>query len=187
MDTDELSSEAYHAIIIEAEKFNHDLTLQFGVLASSCDNEKEYLHQAKEMIKKLEKIDESSLSIIFFDTFPEKIYFLICLQKILANISEVEKIPEAKRYYEFFTPNFATGKFNKISIDNFLEKYKLSNPKEDITKLKKSIIEFRKLKAAGVKCNCGGSLWIIGSAISGKGCFTCITGESDCSNDYDIK
>ena len=33
MDTDDLSNEAYQGIIIEAEKFNHDLTLQFGVLA----------------------------------------------------------------------------------------------------------------------------------------------------------
>ncbi|MDQ6762709.1 MAG: hypothetical protein M3015_08780 [Bacteroidota bacterium] len=40
MDTDELSSKTYRAIIIEAEKFNHDLTLQFGVLASSCTDEK---------------------------------------------------------------------------------------------------------------------------------------------------
>ncbi len=29
MDTDELSTENYKGIIIEAEKFNHDLTLQF--------------------------------------------------------------------------------------------------------------------------------------------------------------
>ena len=31
MDTDELSKETYRAIIIEAEKFHHDLTLQFGL------------------------------------------------------------------------------------------------------------------------------------------------------------
>jgi hypothetical protein len=31
MDTDDLSREAYQAVIIEAEKFNHDLTLRFGL------------------------------------------------------------------------------------------------------------------------------------------------------------
>ena len=29
MDTDDLSTEDYRGIIIEAEKFNHDLTLRF--------------------------------------------------------------------------------------------------------------------------------------------------------------
>ena len=32
MDTGDLSEEAYRAIMIEAEIFNHDLTLQFGLL-----------------------------------------------------------------------------------------------------------------------------------------------------------
>jgi len=36
MDTDDLSREAYDAIIIEAERLAHDLTLHFGVLSSSC-------------------------------------------------------------------------------------------------------------------------------------------------------
>ena len=47
MDTDELSSEAYEGIIMEAEKFSRDLTLSFGLLASSCENEQEYLVGAK--------------------------------------------------------------------------------------------------------------------------------------------
>ena len=36
MDTDDLSIPTYNGIIIEAENFNHDLTIQFGVLASNC-------------------------------------------------------------------------------------------------------------------------------------------------------
>ena len=43
MDTDDLSREAYDAIIIEAEKLTHDLTLNFGVLSSRCRDESEYL------------------------------------------------------------------------------------------------------------------------------------------------
>ena len=38
MDTDDLLNEAYTLVIVEAEKFNHDLTLQFGILAYSCRN-----------------------------------------------------------------------------------------------------------------------------------------------------
>ena len=37
MDTDDLSNEAYEAVIIEAERFHHNLTLHFGVLADDCD------------------------------------------------------------------------------------------------------------------------------------------------------
>ena len=85
-----------------------------------------------------------------------------------------------------FKPKFEGYKFTKISVDNFIEKYKMNNPKEDLTKLKKNILYFKQLKKDGVKCYCGNSLWVIGSAISGKGCFTCITGETDFSNDYDI-
>ncbi len=34
MDTDDLSIPTYYGVIIEPENFNHDLTLQFGMLAS---------------------------------------------------------------------------------------------------------------------------------------------------------
>ena len=55
MDTDELSTETYKGIIIEAGKFNPDLALQFGLMASSCKNEKEYLIKAKNLIKEIQK------------------------------------------------------------------------------------------------------------------------------------
>ncbi len=50
MDTDDLSIPTYDGILAEAERFNHDLTLQFGVLASSCKDDNDYLNQAEEMI-----------------------------------------------------------------------------------------------------------------------------------------
>lgn len=46
MDTDELSEEAYHAIMIEAEWFNHDLTLQFGLLSYECKDENDFLEKS---------------------------------------------------------------------------------------------------------------------------------------------
>lgn len=36
MDTGDLSEEEYLAIMIEAKRFNHDLTLQFGLLSCDC-------------------------------------------------------------------------------------------------------------------------------------------------------
>jgi len=51
MDTDELSLSTYKGIITEAEKFNHDLILQFGVLASGCKDDDDYLNQAESLIK----------------------------------------------------------------------------------------------------------------------------------------
>ncbi len=101
MDTDDLSTEAYRGIIIEAEKFNHDLTLQFGLMASSCKNEKEYLLKAKKLIKEIQELDKSDLSDMFFGSPPDIEYLLSTLKKILTNILEVEKIPEDKRHYEF--------------------------------------------------------------------------------------
>ena len=101
MDTDNLSTEAYKGIIIEAEKFNHDLTLQFGVMASSCKNEKEYLLKAKKLIKEIRGLDQDELSDVFFGSLPDRLALLLTLDKILVNISDVEKIPEIQRHYEF--------------------------------------------------------------------------------------
>ncbi len=84
-------------------------------------------------------------------------------------------------------PRFGSYKFVPISIDNFIEKQRINDPKTDVVQLKKDLIHFRKLKTDGVKCSCGNDLWVIGSAYSVKGCFTCITMETDCSEDYEIE
>lgn len=39
---------------------------------------------------------------------------------------------------------------------------------------------------AGARCDCGEPIWVIGSAETGHMCFTCITGEADPSEDYEI-
>lgn len=38
----------------------------------------------------------------------------------------------------------------------------------------------------GVKCSCGNDIWVIGSAAVGNSCLTCITGESEPTDDYEI-
>jgi len=77
--------------------------------------------------------------------------------------------------------------FKTISVDKFVKLYEKNNPDINTNELKKNLTDFKKLKLNGQKCECGNQIWIVGSAIAGKGCFTCITGETDNRNDYEIK
>jgi hypothetical protein len=52
MDTDDLLIPTYKGIKIEAEKLNPDLTLQFGVLASSCKDDDNCLSKTEILINK---------------------------------------------------------------------------------------------------------------------------------------
>lgn len=99
MDTDELSSEAYSGIFVEAENFNHDLTLQFGLLAADCENESEYLEQAKKLIFEIKLYNKTELSDLFFGNPPNIKSLCLVLDNILHNIEEVEKIPDSLRKY----------------------------------------------------------------------------------------
>ncbi|CAN5427802.1 hypothetical protein BH23BAC1_BH23BAC1_17960 [soil metagenome] len=101
MDTDDLSREAYDAVIIEAEKLTHDLTINFGVLSSSCKNEDEYLEKSKQLAQEIKDFDDFELEDIFFGNVPEKGKLINTLNKILSNIDEVNKIPIEKRHYDF--------------------------------------------------------------------------------------
>lgn len=102
MDTDDLSQETYKAVIIEAEKFNHDLTLEFGVLSYQCNNEEEYLSAAKEMILDWKAdLNVAIMDIFYDDNPPSRKAFKEVLLKIESNIMEVEKIPYKNRKFDF--------------------------------------------------------------------------------------
>ena len=101
MDTDDLSQEAYDAVIIEAEKFTHDLTLYFGVLSSSCKNETEYLEKVKILALEIKQLDDIDLEDLFFGNIPDKSMLDYTLNKIIMNIDKVNEIPINKRKYEF--------------------------------------------------------------------------------------
>lgn len=58
MDTDDLSTEDYDGILIEAKKLPHDLTLQFGVLSGVCKNETEYLNKAEKLTKEIMQAED---------------------------------------------------------------------------------------------------------------------------------
>jgi hypothetical protein len=102
MDTDDLSIPTYKGIILESEKFNHDLTLQFGVMASICKDDDDYLKNAEALIKDwLQKDDfENLVYNIFFGQKVNEDAFRNTLAKILCNISEIRKTPMEQREFE---------------------------------------------------------------------------------------
>jgi len=102
MDTDDLSIPTYKGIIIEAEKFNHDLTLQFGLLASECENDDDYLNKVEVSIKEWLQTNDFDYIIedIFFGESVRYDHFKKTLDKILANISEIRKTPMIQREFE---------------------------------------------------------------------------------------
>jgi len=99
MDTGDLSEETYRAIMIEAEEFNHDLTLQFGLLSGECENEEIFIKKSLKLIEEMKKYDEIDLDDMFFGNLPKMEDFHNALQKIEKNIEEVIKIPPEKRKY----------------------------------------------------------------------------------------
>lgn len=102
MDTDDLSQEAYEAIISEAERFNHNLTLQFGLLSYECQDEQEYILKSILLIKALKKAKPNALTNIFFGEVPNLNKFIETLDKILDNIGHVNQIPIDSRHYDVY-------------------------------------------------------------------------------------
>ncbi|MCK4465539.1 MAG: hypothetical protein KAU83_07495 [Bacteroidales bacterium] len=100
MDTGDLSEEAYNAIMIEAERFNHDLTLQFGLLSYHCADEDDFIEKSIALINEIKKYDEIAIDDMFFGNPPRKEEFHKTLERILVNIRELKKIPIDKRNYD---------------------------------------------------------------------------------------
>jgi hypothetical protein len=76
--------------------------------------------------------------------------------------------------------------FKKISIEKYMELHLKSNPSENKNDLEKRLKSALKEYKKGIKCLCGNDIWVIGSAFVGNSCFTCITGESEPTDDYEI-
>ena len=75
-----------------------------------------------------------------------------------------------------------------ITIDEYAKKHVQSNPDDDIEDIKARLRKSLKNKNNGATCMiCGSSIWALGSAVSGQNmCFSCLTGEADSSNDYEV-
>lgn len=78
--------------------------MQFGVLASDCESDDEYLDHADSMINEwLTDWDlEDVMMDIFFDDPPGKKEFKKVLENILTNIEKVRKIPIERRKYDLW-------------------------------------------------------------------------------------
>ena len=76
--------------------------------------------------------------------------------------------------------------FTPISIEDYIRSHLKHNPsasrKEIESALRSAIADHK----AGIRCTCGNPLWVIGSAVAGNACFSCITGEAMPDDDYEI-
>jgi len=76
--------------------------------------------------------------------------------------------------------------FTPISIEKYIKMHLKSNPSENEKDLRKMLNSALANYKNGIKCHCGNDIWVIGSALAGNGCFTCITGESYPTSDYEL-
>jgi hypothetical protein len=81
------------------------------------------------------------------------------------------------------------GLFSPITIDSFIKDYLKNNPGESKKDIREALTAAAKAKRSGEKCMiCGEPIWAIGTAIVGwNGCFSCISGEADDSEDFEIE
>jgi hypothetical protein len=76
--------------------------------------------------------------------------------------------------------------FVPIQLKEYVKLHLRSNPKENAADLTARLQSALEDYNAGNRCQCGEPIWVIGSAQVGLMCFTCITGEADPSEDYEI-
>lgn len=89
MDTDDLSNKTYKAILIEAEKFNHNLTLRFGLLSYQCKDEADYISKSKLLIEKMLKCNKHVVHGLFYGEPPLMKDFHDALNRIKKNIEKL--------------------------------------------------------------------------------------------------
>jgi len=74
MDTGDLTTKTYKAILSEAEKFHPNLTLQFGLLSYDCNNEAEFIKKSAAVYLTSFPICTASA----FSNFSSTVGFFIC-------------------------------------------------------------------------------------------------------------
>ena len=76
--------------MVEAERFNNALTLQFGLLSYECKDEKEFIEKSKNIVKELKEIDEADRADMFFGDPPKRADFHKVLNKLLMNLAKLQ-------------------------------------------------------------------------------------------------
>ena len=79
-----------------------------------------------------------------------------------------------------------TGFITSIHLREYVELPLHANRKVYRTELIQQLESAIAAHRAGVRCQCGAPIWIIGSAQAGLGCFACITGQIEPEQDYAI-
>ncbi len=79
-----------------------------------------------------------------------------------------------------------SGTFKPISFDDYVARHLAANKDEKEADFRERLRDAVEAKRAGQRCDCGEPIWAIGSATAGYSCFTCITGESNPSEDLEI-
>ena len=76
--------------------------------------------------------------------------------------------------------------FVPIKLYDYVRLHLKSNRGDSAKEVTARLQSAFKAHKAGVRCHCGEPIWVIGSAVAGNACFTCITGEADPSENYEI-
>ena len=76
--------------------------------------------------------------------------------------------------------------FVPIGVEDYIKRHVKDNPDENPADLLRSFRICIGKALAGARCHCGAPIWVIGSVFAGHACFTCITGEADPSEDFEI-
>ena len=76
--------------------------------------------------------------------------------------------------------------FTPIGLENYIQRHLKSNPDASRKEIESGLRSALSDHKAGVKCDCGNPIWVIGSAVAGNACFTCITGEAMSDDDFEI-
>jgi hypothetical protein len=77
-------------------------------------------------------------------------------------------------------------RFSPISFEEYVALHVEANRDENERDFRQRLKDAVSAKRAGQLCECGEPIWAIGSAAAHYACFTCLTGEVDPSDDYEI-
>jgi len=101
MDTDDLSVETYRATLVEAERFDHTITLHFGLLSYDCNNEQEFIEAVEQVLRGYKEAEAWELEDLFYGELPDMDGLRQTADKIRDNLQKVKQIPLEERHFEF--------------------------------------------------------------------------------------
>lgn len=76
--------------------------------------------------------------------------------------------------------------FIPIKLEEYAKLYVKSNKGESAGEVTANLLDALRAYKNGIRCECGNPIWVVGSAVAGYACFTCITGEAYPDEDYEI-